>query len=189
MENLLHEIKACQICANHLPLGPRPVVSLTGESKIVIIGQAPGLAVHKTGIAWNDKSGENLRKWMGISKVEFYNTKHIAIIPMGFCYPGRGKFGDNPPRKECAPQWHKALFEELKSVKLILLIGQYAQEYYLPSSKNQTLTQRVKNYKNYLPHFFVLPHPSPRNNIWFAKNEWFQYEVVPQLQKTIKKIV
>ncbi len=189
MDKLLHDIKNCHLCANHLPLGPRPVVSLSSESKIIIIGQAPGLAVHNTGIAWNDKSGENLRTWMGISKADFYDSKKIGIMPMGFCYPGRGKSGDNPPRKECAPAWHELLLKEMKQVKLILLIGKYAQDYHLPTTNKQTLTKRVQNYKSYLPHYFVLPHPSPRNNIWQAKNKWFPKEVLPHLKETIAQVL
>ncbi len=167
-----------------MKLGVRPVVSAHPESKIVIIGQAPGIVVHRTGTPWDDKSGDNLRNWLGVDKDTFYNPKKIALIPMGFCYPGKGKSGDLPPRKECAPLWHDALWEQMNQVQLTILVGKYAQDYYLKTPR-KTLTERVKNYKDYLPDFFVLPHPSPRNNIWQARNRWFGEEVVPELKKLI----
>ena len=177
------------LCNENLPLGPRPIISVHPKSKIIIIGQAPGTIVHKTGIPWDDKSGENLRNWMDIKNEDFYNPEKVGIIPMGFCYPGKGKSGDLPPRKECAPQWHAALFNHLKEVKLILLIGKYAQDYYLNDLGNKTLTENVKNFNNYLPTYFVLPHPSPRNNIWQAKNEWFKRLVLPELKIQIHEIL
>ncbi len=183
MEQLLSEIKKCKICEPELTLGANPVLSAHPDSKIVIIGQAPGTIVHRTNIPWNDKSGDNLRTWMGIDKATFYNTKKISIIPMGFCYPGKGKSGDLPPRKECAPLWHQQLFKQLKNVELILLIGKYAQDYYLQESSKKTLTETVKSFEEYLPKYFVLPHPSPRNNIWQAKNPWFSQDVLPNLKK------
>ncbi len=189
MENLLAEIRNCSVCKAHLALGPRPIVTASIKSKIVIIGQAPGSIVHKTGIPWDDKSGDNLRKWMNIEKEEFYDTQKIAIIPMGFCYPGKGKSGDLPPRKECAPLWHDRLFNHLNQVELVLLIGKYAQDYYLKTNAKKTLTETVKNYTAYLPKYFVLPHPSPRNNIWQAKNEWFGRLIIPELQKEIKTLL
>lgn len=189
MKKLLSEIKKCKLCEPNLALGANPVLTAHPNSKIVIIGQAPGTAVHKSGIPWDDKSGDNLRNWLGIDKSTFYNTEKIAIIPMGFCYPGKGKTGDLPPRNECAPLWHTKLFEHLKNVELILLIGKYAQDYYLKEQTEKTLTETVKNFKTYLPQYFVLPHPSPRNNIWQAKNEWFGKEVLPELKITIKQIL
>lgn len=167
---------------------PNPVLDVHPKSKIIIIGQAPGLAVHKSNVPWDDKSGRNLREWMGISNEDFYNTKKVGIIPMGFCYPGKGKSGDLPPRKECAPLWHFQLFEELEEVELILLIGKYAQDYYLKKNKHKNLTETVRNYKEFLPKYFVLPHPSPRNNIWQEKNEWFKRQVVPELELKIHQI-
>jgi uracil-DNA glycosylase family 4 len=189
LKTLLSEISKCKVCEPHLLLGARPVFTAHLNSRIVIIGQAPGTAVHKSGIPWDDKSGDNLRKWMGIDKTAFYNTENIAIIPMGFCYPGKGKTGDLPPRKECAPLWHQQLFNQLKNVELILLIGKYAQDYYLKDQTKTTLTETVKHFKDYLPNYFVLPHPSPRNNIWQAKNEWFKKEVLPELNQLIKEIL
>ena len=189
MEHLLSKIHECDICQNKLPLGPRPVVVAHPKSKIVIIGQAPGSIVHNTGIPWNDKSGENLRNWMGINTTTFYNEKKIAIIPMGFCYPGRGKSGDNPPTKECAPQWHNDLLTKIEKPELILLIGKYAQNYYLKGTSKKTLTETVRNYKTYLPKYVVLPHPSPRNNIWQAKNKWFKEQVIPDLKQIIKEVL
>ncbi|MGB0885208.1 MAG: uracil-DNA glycosylase family protein [Chitinophagales bacterium] len=189
LRKLNTEIKACAICSEHLALGPRPVFTAHKKSKIVIVGQAPGLAVHKSGIPWNDKSGNNLRKWMNVDNNTFYDTKQIAIIPMGFCYPGKGKSGDLAPRKECAPKWHLALLNEMPNVQLILLIGKYAQDYYIKNNPYKNLTETVKNYQNFLPNYFVLPHPSPRNNIWQAKNEWFSKDVLPDLKYTIKNIL
>lgn len=189
VEKLVNEIRACTVCASSLILGPRPIVSAHPESKIVIIGQAPGTVVHRTGVPWDDKSGENLRKWMGISSEDFYNKAKFAIIPMGFCYPGKGKSGDLPPRPECAPLWHQSLMQKLPNVELILLIGKYAQDYYLKEKSKRTLTETVRNYQEYLPEYFVLPHPSPRNNIWQAKNDWFPDEVLPILKQKVSKIL
>src|SRR6056300_1205354 len=153
MQTLLKNIKQCTICKSHLPLGPRPVVSAHPQSKIVIVGQAPGTKVHASGIPWDDPSGKQLREWLDVSDEEFYDETKFAIIPMGFCYPGKGKSGDLPPRPECAPQWHQALFEEMKEVELVLLIGMYAQKYYLGKKAKNTLTETVKNYNEYLPKF------------------------------------
>lgn len=189
MKNLLQEISKCSVCVPHLLLGPRPVLTANKKSKIVIIGQAPGTAVHKSGIPWDDKSGKNLREWMAITNEQFYDTDKTAIIPMGFCYPGKGKSGDLPPRKECAPLWHEALLSQMPNVELILLIGKYAQDYYLKGRGEKNLTETVKNYQAYLPSLFVLPHPSPRNNIWQAKNEWFKHLVLPQLKEEIARII
>ncbi|WP_194766319.1 uracil-DNA glycosylase family protein [Tamlana sp. I1] len=189
MEELLQNIKDCRLCEAHLPLGPRPVVSAHPDSKIVIIGQAPGTKVHASGIPWDDPSGNQLRKWLNVSVEDFYDNTKFAIIPMGFCYPGKGKSGDLPPRKECAPQWHKPLFDELKNVELILLIGAYAQNYYLGKLAKKTLTETVKHYNDYLPKFLPLPHPSPRNRFWLTKNPWFQVDVLPELERRVKELL
>ena len=186
MEKILKEIKQCAVCKEYLDLGPNPVVVANPKSKILIVGQAPGKRVHESGIPWDDPSGVQLRKWMGVDESVFYDATRIAIVPMGFCYPGKGKTGDLPPRPECAPLWHQALLEQMPSVELTLLIGQYAQKYYLGNAKKKNLTETVKNYKAYLPTQIPLPHPSPRNRFWLSKNPWFQESVVPELQKRIR---
>ncbi|WP_191858498.1 uracil-DNA glycosylase family protein [Hanstruepera ponticola] len=189
MKSLLNDIKHCSICKDHLPLGPRPVVSADINSKIVIVGQAPGTKVHASGFPWDDASGKQLRNWLEVTNEQFYNPKHFAIIPMGFCYPGKGKTGDLPPRPECAPQWHQPLFDMMQKVELVLLIGMYAQRYYLKEQAKSTLTETVKNYKDYLPNYLPLPHPSPRNRFWLTKNPWFEVEVLPDLRNRIKGII
>lgn len=189
MENLLNEIRNCRVCEEHLSDGCNPIISASEESKIVIIGQAPGRKVHDSNIPWNDKSGDNLRDWLGVNKETFYNPKNFAIVGMGFCYPGTGKSGDLPPRKECAPLWHPQLHKEMNNVKLTILIGQYAQKYYLGKKARRTLTETVEHYHEYLPKYFVLPHPSPRNNIWQSKNRWFPSEVLPELKERVNSIL
>lgn len=189
MNTLLQEILSCTVCVPHLEMGANPIISVDEASKIVIIGQAPGTVVHRSGIPWDDQSGKNLRNWMGVDKTTFYNPKKIALIPMGFCYPGKGKSGDLPPRKECAPLWHGQLLSKMNNVQLILLVGKYAQDYYLNSLSKKTLTETVKSHKEYLPKYFVLPHPSPRNNIWQAKNPWFTQKVIPDLQYMVREIL
>lgn len=186
---LVQQIKQCKVCEPNLELGANPIISVALESKIVIIGQAPGLKVHQSGIPWHDKSGDTLRMWLGVDKQSFYNPKNFALLPMGFCYPGKGKSGDLPPRKECAPLWHSMILNQLKQVRLIILIGNYAQKYYLKDPTPTTLTQRVKQYNTYLPQFLPLPHPSPRNFIWQANNPWFDQEVLPELQKLVGQII
>jgi uracil-DNA glycosylase len=189
MKTLLNKIRGCEVCKEHLPLGARPIVQLSTQSKIIIIGQAPGKRVHETGIPWNDASGRKLREWMGTDETAFYDPNIFALIPMGFCYPGKGISGDLPPRPECAPLWHAQLLENLPNVSLILLIGQYAQRYYLKKNSKINLTQTVKNYKEYLPKYIPLPHPSPRNQNWLKINPWFKEEVIPELQKRIKSAI
>ena len=189
MQNLLKNINHCTICQDHLPLGPRPVVSAHKNSKIVIVGQAPGTKVHASGIPWDDASGKQLRNWLNVTNEQFYNPENFAIIPMGFCYPGKGKTGDLPPRPECAPQWHQLLFDNMKQVELILLIGMYAQKYYLKQQAKKTLTETVKNYKYYLPTYLPLPHPSPRNRFWLTKNPWFEVEILPELRMRVKTLI
>lgn len=188
MKNILTEIRNCEVCKAHLPLGPRPIVAAHPESKIVIIGQAPGTKVHETGIPWDDPSGRQLRKWLGVSDEVFYDETKIALVPMGFCYPGKGKGGDLPPRPECAPLWHEPLLAKMKKLELIVVIGTYAQKEYLKGRTEKNLTETVKAYKNYLPKFFPLPHPSPRNRFWLGKNPWFEKEVVPELRIKVSSI-
>lgn len=185
MEKLLADIRNCEICKEHLPLGPRPIVAGHPDARILIVGHAPGTKVHETGIPWDDQSGKQLRKWMGVTDETFYDHTQIAQMPMGFCYPGKGKSGDLPPRPECAPQWHKLLLEKMPNVQLTILIGQYAQRYYLGNRMEKNLTETVRNYKNYAPIYFVLPHPSPRNRFWLAKNPWFENEVIPKFRQLI----
>lgn len=186
MDNLLKQVRRCTLCSDILPLGPNPVVRASATSKIVIIGQAPGIKVHQSGIPWNDASGNRLRQWLNLSTETFYDEANIAIMPMGFCYPGRGKSGDLPPTKICAPQWHNALLAKMPQVQLTLLIGSYAQQYYL--TDKLTLTERVKRWQDYLPQYLPLPHPSPRNNIWLNKNPWFEQELLPAIQQRIAGI-
>ena len=174
--------RQCTVCEKHLPLAPRPVFQGCAESRILIIGQAPGIKAHDSATPWNDASGDRLRYWMGVDRDAFYNERLFALIPMGFCYPGKGKSGDLPPRPECAPLWHERLFRQMK-VGTTLLIGQYAQNYYLKDKR--TLTERVKDWRDYLPDYYVLPHPSPRNNIWLKKNPWFEGEVIPAMRESI----
>jgi len=159
------------------------------DSRILIIGQAPGRKVHESGVPWDDPSGDLLRRWMGIDKPTFYDAHKIGIVPMGFCYPGKGNSGDLPPRPECAPLWHPQLFEQFNNVRLTLLIGQYAQRYYLKDAARRNLTETVRDFEHYLPRYFPLPHPSPRNRFWLAKNEWFAADVLPELAKQVSKIL
>lgn len=188
-EKLTHKVKACTICAEHLPLGPRPVIQLHPNATILIAGQAPGKRVHETGIPFYDPSGDRLRTWMGVTRETFYDKQKIAILPMGFCYPGTGKSGDLPPRPECAEHWRKKLLAQLPNVKLILVIGQYAMDWHLGERQKENLTQTVRAWKEYWPDMLVLPHPSPRNNIWLKKNPWFEKDVVPKLATQIGKLL
>lgn len=189
LKALESEIRACQICVDYLPLGPRPVFSVHQKSRILVIGQAPGTKVHASGIPWDDASGKELRRWMGVTSDQFYNPELFGIVPMGFCYPGRGKGGDLPPRPECAPAWHDKLFAHLSNVELVLLIGQYAQKYYLGNTRKSTLTQTVQNFSEYLPKYLPLVHPSPRNRIWQKKNPWFEEEIVPMLRERVHELI
>ena len=189
IHHLLKQIRACNLCQQDLPHIPRPVVQASTLSRILIIGQAPGRKVHDSGIPWDDASGDRLRDWLNVSVDQFYNPDVFAIMPMGFCYPGShnkttGGSGDMPPMKICAPTWHNKLLAQMSDIKLTLIIGQYAMKHHLEKNKGN-LTQAVKNYKDFLPQRFVLPHPSPRNNIWMKKNPWFQAEVLPQLKHSI----
>ena len=187
MKKLISEISACTFCGKYLPNAPNPIFSVSEHSKILIIGQAPGQKAHASGIPWNDQSGNELRRWLGVNENQFYATELFGLAPMGFCYPGKAASGDLPPRPECAPHWHPSLLEKMKKVNLILLIGQYSQKYYLSDSAFPTLTETVRNYHLYLPRYFPLVHPSPRNKIWQKKNPWFEAEVVPMLKKIVSK--
>jgi uracil-DNA glycosylase len=187
MKNLLKNIRACTACKAYLPMGCRPVVQLSAASKVVIIGQAPGRRVHESGIPWNDRSGATLRSWLQVDEDQFYDAAFFSIMPMGFCYPGKAISGDMPPRKECASLWHSQILENYTSRPLVLLIGQYAQRHYLKTSGAENLTATVKNYAAYLPHYFPLPHPSPRNQNWVKTNPWFMQETIPVFQQKIKE--
>ncbi len=185
---LLKEVHDCSICAEHLPLGPRPIVQLHPAARILIAGQAPGRKVHESGVPFDDASGDRLREWLGVSREVFYNPKQLAILPMGFCFPGTGKSGDLPPRPECAPAWRDKLLSELNALKLTLVIGQYAQAYHLPKAARR-VTATVQAWRDHWPSVMPLPHPSPRNNIWLRKNPWFERELLPQLQARVAQVL
>ncbi|WP_420548581.1 uracil-DNA glycosylase family protein [Curvivirga sp.] len=188
LSDLLSEISACKICEPELDLGARPVVVANAKARLMIIGQAPGTKVHATGIPWNDPSGDRLREWLQLDKDQFYNEENIAIMPMGFCYPGKiPKGGDKPPRPECAPQWHERLKAQLPKIGLTLLVGSYAQKYYLGKEMQKTMTETIRHYEDYLDRGFLpLPHPSWRTTGWLKKNPWFDEEVLPFLRQKTK---
>lgn len=183
------EIARCTVCAKDLPLGPRPVFRVSPTARILVIGQAPGRLVHASGVPWDDPSGKRLRQWMQVEDGVFYDSVQVGIVPMGFCYPGTGKSGDLPPRPECAPLWHEVLLAKMPAIELTLLIGQYAQNYYLQDRCKKTLTETVQTWREYAPTHLPLPHPSPRNNLWLKRNPWFEREVVPHLQDRIHSIL
>ncbi len=186
LQQLLARVEACDICSAHLPLGPRPVVRISETAKLLIIGQAPGTKVHETGIPWNDPSGDRLRDWLGLDREAFYDTAKIAIMPTGFCYPGRDpKGGDLPPRPECAPTWHAPLRSHLKSVQLTLLVGMHAQAYYLGPDRKKTMTETVRAWQEYRPGIIPTPHPSWRTSAWIKKNPWFETDVIPEIQRRV----
>ena len=189
LARLVQEIRSCTLCTEHLPLGPRPIIQVSSTAKILIVGQAPGSRVHETGIPFNDPSGDRLREWMGIDKEIFYDDKEIALVPMGFCFPGTGKSGDLPPRPECAATWRVQLLEQLPNIKLTIVVGQYAQAWHLDQGNKANLTETVVAWKSYWPKAIPLPHPSPRNNIWLKKNPWFEEEVLPSLRRKVKAVL
>ena len=185
---LLTQVRACTLCAAHLPVGPRPVLQMHASARLLIAGQAPGRKVHASGIPFDDASGERLRAWLGISRETFYDAAQVAILPMGFCYPGTGKAGDLPPRPECAPAWRSALLAQLEQLQLTLVIGQYAQAFHLPAARG-TLTEAVQGWQQREPSVIVLPHPSPRNNIWLRRNPWFEAELLPWLRQRVTAVL
>ena len=187
MDALLAEIRTCRACAAHLPLGPRPIVQASATARLLLIGQAPSMTVHTTGVPWNDKSGEQLRRWLGIDREVFYDAARVALVPMGFCYPGRGTSGDLPPRKECAELWQARLLAEMKQVELTLLIGQYAQRHVLGETRKAGVTETVEAFAEYAPRFIPLPHPSPRNTGWFKQHPWFESDVLPVLRERVRR--
>jgi uracil-DNA glycosylase len=180
------EISACTFCAEHLPLGPRPVVQFSPTSRILIIGQAPGTKVHASGIPWADDSGDRLRDWTGLTPDDFYDSAKVALVPMGFCYPGKAAGGDAPPRPECAPRWHARILELLPADRLTLLVGSYAQRSYLPTDAGKSLVERVRGFKRFAPAVFSTPHPSWRSIGWQKRNPWFEADLLPRLRGAIR---
>lgn len=187
LPDLVARVRACTVCAAHLPLGPRPILRVSESATLLIVGQAPGRRVHETGIPWNDPSGDRLRSWLNLTREEFYDDRRVAIIPTGLCYPGKlpGRGGDSPPRPECAPLWHPLLRAALPQIRLTLLIGAYAQAYYLGRRAGSSLADTVSRWPEYSPDFFPLPHPSPRNLNWLRLHPWFEAEVIPELRARI----
>ena len=180
------EISACTFCAPHLPLGPRPITQFSASARVLIIGQAPGTRVHASGIPWQDDSGDRLRKWTGIDRDEFYDPAKVALVPMGFCYPGKAAGGDAPPRPECAPRWHDRILELLPADRLTLLVGSYAQQHYLPRDAGKTLVDRVRGFDRFAPAVFPTPHPSWRSVGWQKRHPWFEAELLPRLRAAIR---
>ena len=187
---LLARVRACRVCAEHLPLGPRPVLQALPTARLFICGQAPGTKVHETGLPWNDASGERLRAWLGLAREVFYDPRRIALIGVGLCYPGRlPQGGDAPPRPECAPLWHPPLRAALSDIRLTLLVGGYAQAYYLGKRRKASLSETVRAFREYLPDFIPTPHPSWRTTAWLARNPWFEAELVPELRARVQALV
>jgi len=186
---LLREIRACRLCAAQLPLGPRPVLRANASARLLVVGQAPGTRVHASGIPWDDASGQRLREWLGVDATTFYDETRVAIVPMGFCYPGKGASGDLPPRPECRRTWHPRLLPLLPRIAFTLLIGQYAQAHFLGARRKPSLTDTVRAWRDYLPELLPLPHPSPRNVGWFKANPWFAAQVLPALRARVAALV
>ena len=187
---LVDEVRHCRVCAGHLPLGPRPVLQVSSTARLLICGQAPGTKVHATGLPFNDPSGDRLRDWMGIDRATFYDARRVAIVPMGFCYPGRdARGGDKPPRPECAPLWRPRLLPLLKKVELTLLVGSYAQSWHLGRRRKRDLTATVRAWRDYVPDYLPLPHPSWRNTGWLRRHRWFEDEILPYLRREVQRLV
>ena len=187
LDVLLVEIRRCDLCVEHLPLGPRPIVQAGRGARILIAGQAPGRRVHESGVPFDDPSGERLRSWMGVTSAQFYDPELVAIAPMGFCFPGTGTGGDLPPRPECAPAWRERLLAELTGVELTLVIGKYAHAYHLGAGSS--VTETVASWRDRWPVVVPLPHPSPRNNRWLRANPWFDTELLPELRKRVGDVL
>lgn len=187
-DQLVRRVRACTLCADDLPLGPRPVIQMAESARILVVGQAPGRRVHETGLPFNDPSGDRLRQWMGVTRDTFYDEQKMAILPMGFCYPGTGKSGDLPPRPECAPAWRERLLDRLPNIALTLVIGQYAHAWHLPG-RQRSVTESVRQWRDHWPSMLPMPHPSPRNNLWLRRNPWFEEEVVPALQERVARLL
>ena len=190
LREILAAARACRVCEAQLPFGPRPVLRAAPQARLMIIGQAPGTRVHESGVPWDDRSGARLRDWLKIPSEVFYDERRVAIVPMGFCYPGvDATGGDKPPRPECAPLWHPPVRAALPRIELTLLVGLYAQGHYLGKRRQKTLTETVRHWRDYLPDFLPLPHPSWRNTAWLKKNPWFEDDLLPELRKRVKKLV
>jgi len=189
LDTLLAAVRGCRACEPDLPLGARPVLRAHEAARVLVVGQAPGLRVHTTGIPWDDPSGQRLREWMGVDTTTFYDESRIAIIPMGYCYPGRGQDGDMPPRPECAKLWLHRLLAKLPSIELTLLVGQYAQRHFLGNRRKHSLAETTRSWQDYSPQYIPLPHPSPRNQPWFKRHPWFAQQLVPALQLRIGALV
>jgi len=188
LSDLLHAVRGCTAC-DGLPLGPRPILQASAASKILIVGQAPGRITHEKGVPFDDPSGVRLRHWMGVSEEVFYDPAKLAILPMGFCFPGTGKSGDLPPRTECAELWRLPLLDRLVNIELTLIIGQYAIGWHINDGQKMTLTARASQWKDDMPSKLVMPHPSPRNNRWLKRNPWFETDVVPVLRQRVSEIL
>lgn len=205
LDTIVSDVRKCTLCEPELPLGARPVIQVDTRAKILIAGQAPGIRVHESGIPFTDPSGDRLRQWMGVDKATFYDASKVAILPMGFCYPGTGKSGDLPPRPECAKTWRADILAAMPNIELILVIGIYAQKWHMSDVKQKNLTETVRNWQDFsqgdsqgdsqghhrgdCPERLPLPHPSPRNNIWLKKNPWFEQEVIPHLQQRVAQLL
>ncbi|RXZ44391.1 uracil-DNA glycosylase family protein [Crenobacter cavernae] len=189
LDDLLSNIRNCALCQENLPFGPRPVLRASASARILIVGQAPGARVHASGVPWDDASGERLRRWLDLDRELFYDESQIAIVPMGFCYPGRGKNGDLPPRPECAATWHPRLIPLLTSVRFTLLVGQYAQRHFLGDAAGSTLTETIADWRRYWPRYAVLPHPSPRNQLWLKRHPWFEQDCVPAIRERVHAVL
>lgn len=189
LDSLLKAARACTACAMHLPHGPRPIIQVGVNARVLIVGQAPGARVHASGIPWDDASGERLRGWIGIDKPTFYDPQQVAIIPMGFCYPGKAASGDLPPRRECADLWLDRLLASLPNIALTLLIGQYAQRHFLGKAAAGGVGTTVAAHRQFAPTMIPLPHPSPRNIAWFLRNPWFEAELLPNLRRQVRKVL
>lgn len=189
LQRLIEEVQGCRLCAPHLPLGPRPVFAVGAHARLLIVGQAPGIRVHETGVPWNDRSGDRLRQWLGLSRELFYDTRSVALLPMGLCYPGSGPRGDLPPRPECARRWAHSLRASMPEITLTVLAGRYAQAYYLGARAHRSLTRNVRAWRSYWPEYLPLPHPSGRNNIWLKANPWFAQTLLPDIQPRIRRLL
>jgi uracil-DNA glycosylase len=189
LEALLREVRACTLCAAHLPHGTRPIVQASADARLLIVGQAPGARVHASGVPWDDASGKRLRQWLGVDAATFYDPRQVALVPMGFCYPGKAGSGDAPPRPECRATWHPRLLPLMDNVGLTLLIGNHAQAWFLGATRKPTSGDTVRAWRDYLPRQLPLPHPSPRNIAWFLRNPWFEGEVLPVLRERVHALL